>query len=101
MPGYHALRLPEQYRALLDLSPARFAWEWLRRNPDYRALWTTAPAVATRASAQATAAARRNAAVVTVLPRHPLGGRSALLGLTFPDATGHTGHRSALAGLVA
>jgi hypothetical protein len=84
MPGYHALRLPERYRALLDLPPAAFAWEWLRRNPEYRTLWATAPAAAGRASAHAIAAARRDAGIVTVIPQHPLGSRSANLGLTFP-----------------
>lgn len=87
MPGYHTLRLPDRYRALLDLSSAGFAWEWLRRNPEYRALWGAAPAAAMRASAQATASARRNAGIITTLRRHPLGRRSAPLGLTFPGST--------------
>lgn len=93
MPGYHTLRLPDGYRALLELSPASFAWEWLRRNPEYRALWATAPADAMRASAQARASARRNAGVTTALRQHPLGRRSAHLGLTFPGSTRSAGDR--------
>lgn len=84
MPGYHTLRLPDGYRALLKLSPVGFAWEWLRRNHEYRALWATAPADAMRPSTQARASARRNASVTTTLCRHPLGRRSAHLGLSFP-----------------
>jgi hypothetical protein len=30
-------RHPEAYEALDDLPPAALAWEFLRRNPDYRA----------------------------------------------------------------
>lgn len=97
MPGYHILRLPDRYRALLNLSPAGFAWEWLRRNPEYRALWETAPAAVKRASAQAMASARRSAGITTILPRHPLGRRSAHLGLTFPGFTRGIGSRSAIA----
>jgi hypothetical protein len=29
-------RDPEQYRDLLDLDRPGWAWEWLRRNPDYQ-----------------------------------------------------------------
>ncbi|WP_221885164.1 transcriptional regulator domain-containing protein [Sphingomonas sp. TF3] len=95
MPGYHTLRLPDRYRALLELSSVGFAWEWLRRNPEYRALWATAPADAIRASAQARASARRNAGVTTTLRQHPLGRRAAHLGLTFPGSTRSTGDRPA------
>jgi hypothetical protein len=96
MPGYHMLRLPEKYRVLLDLPPAGFAWEWLRRSAEYRALWAKAPAAAPRASAHVIAAARRNADIVTTIPRHPLGRRSARLGLTFPDTARSIGDRFAV-----
>ena len=33
-------RLPEAYAALLVSDRRAFAWEWLRRSPLYRELWT-------------------------------------------------------------
>lgn len=83
MPGYHRLRLPDRYRALLDLSASSFAWEWLRRNTDFRALWAEADEDARRASARAQTASRRITHSLISLPRHPLEGRAAHWGLTF------------------
>ena len=31
------MRLPAAYRYLTELDPSGWAWEFLRRNPDYRA----------------------------------------------------------------
>ncbi len=89
MPGYHKLRLPQQYRIMLDLDASGFAWEWLRRNPDFRSLWASAGAAARRASAQAAVAAGRVTTAVTELGQHPLAERMVQWGLTFapyPDA---------------
>lgn len=83
MPGYHMLRLPELYRAMLDLSASGFAWEWLRRNPEFRSLRTNVGAAARRASAQAATAARRTITGVTELARHPLAERLEPWGLSF------------------
>ena len=84
MPGYHKLRLPEPYRAMLDLSAAGFAWEWLRRNPEFRSLWASAGAAARRASAQAAIAARRVTTSTTIeLGPHPLAKRMEPWGLSF------------------
>jgi len=35
LPARPDWRDPEQYRHLLDLDRAGWAWEWLRRNPEY------------------------------------------------------------------
>ncbi len=83
MPGYHTLRLPPPYRALLGLDASGFAWEWLRRNPAFRALWADAGAAAHRASSQAAVAARRITNNVTELGQHPLAERTASWGLSF------------------
>lgn len=84
MPGYHKLRLPEPYRAMLDLSAVGFAWEWLRRNPEFRSLWASAGAAARRASAQAAIAARRVTTSTTIeLGLHPLAKRMEPWGLSF------------------
>lgn len=64
MPGYHRLTLPAPYRALLDLDAAGFAWEWLRRNPRFRARWQRSGVLAQRASARALVAARRSGLVM-------------------------------------
>ena len=86
MPGYHRLRLPEPYRAMLDLSAAEFAWEWLRRNPEFRSLWASAGAAARRASAQAVTAARRSTTMIE-LGLHPLAKRMEPWGLSFRAAS--------------
>lgn len=83
MPGYNNLDLPKVYRAMLDLSAPGFAWEWLRRNPDFRSLWAGAGAAARRASTQAIVAAHRVTSSVTELGRHPLADRMAPWGLSF------------------
>lgn len=83
MPGYHRLRLPQQYRALLDLDASGFAWEWLRRNPSFRTVWGSAGAAARRASAHAAIAARRTMRGMTELGQHPLAARTASWGLSF------------------
>ena len=83
MPGYDKLRLPPQYRAMLDLNGSGFAWEWLRRNPDFRELWAGAGAAVHRAAARAAVAARRVTMHVTEIGRHPLAERTAPWGLSF------------------
>lgn len=68
---------------MLDLSASDFAWEWLRRNPEFQALWASGGAVARRATVQAMVAARRTTNAVTELGQHPLAERTAPWGLTF------------------
>ncbi len=95
MPGYSRMRLPEAYRALLTLDARGFAWEWVRRNPDFRAIWTSSGEAARRSSALALAAVHRSARPVINLPLHPLARRWSPWGLTFRSRPGHAGDRSA------
>lgn len=71
MPGYHRFRLPEAYRALLSLTARDFAWEWLRRNADFRAVWAKAGAAAHRASARADDMVLRSRRPIVDVPIHP------------------------------
>lgn len=86
MPGYHMLRLPPAYRDLGKLDASGLAWEWLRRNPAFRAVWATAGAGARRVAARAQIAARRTVPTITELGQHPLAERTAPWGLTFRPA---------------
>lgn len=83
MPGYHRLKLPPDYRALLTLDARGFAWEWLRRNADFRATWEAAADAGPRAAAKADAAVRSSARPLVELPQHPLARRWSPWGLTF------------------
>ena len=74
MPGYSKFNLPPEYRAMTELDGSGFAWEWLRRNPAFRALW---------AGDRAATATHRVASTVTEIGQHPLVGRLAPWGLTF------------------
>lgn len=84
MPGYHQLRLPDAYRALLTLDPRGFAWEWLRRNPDYRAAWTRTGASVRHAAALAEHAIRRSARALIDIPQPQSPRRWSHWGLGFP-----------------
>ena len=86
MPGYNRLRLPEGYHALANLNARGFAWEWLRRNPDFRSIWLSAGATARRAASAADAALRRSARPQVNIPQHPLARRWSPWGLTFRSA---------------
>ena len=101
MPGYNRMRLPEAYRALLTLNARGFAWEWVRRNPDFRELWASAGAAAHRSSALAQTAIRRSARTIIDLPQHPLTRRWSLWGLTFRSRSRHPGNRHAAGRLAA
>jgi hypothetical protein len=83
MPGYHRLRLPASYQALLNMDARGLAWEWLRRNGDFRMLWSSAGLSARRASTLALAAVQRSARPIADIARHPLARRLAPWGLTF------------------
>lgn len=87
MPGYDRLRLPAAYGALKTLNAQGFAWEWLRRNPEFRTLWASAGAAARRASGLAEAALRRSARPLVDLPQHPFARRWSPWGLTFRPAS--------------
>ncbi|WP_457309574.1 transcriptional regulator domain-containing protein [Sphingomonas sp. UYAg733] len=101
MPGYQRMRLPEAYRALLTLNARGFAWEWVRRNPDFRAIWASAGAAARRSSELAQNAIRRSARTMIDLPQHPLTRRWSLWGLTFRSRSRHAGDRRAAGRLAA
>ena len=83
MPGYHRFRLPEPYKTLTDLSASGFAWEWLRRNPHFRATWDGASEDVRQMAARALVASRRVTHSTTTLSAHPLERRTAPWGLTF------------------
>lgn len=91
MPGYHRLRLPEAYQALVHLGPRGFAWEWLRRNRAFQALWVEAGVAAHRATSRAEVAARRTLPPAIDIPIHPLATRLAPWGLTFLGGTRSVG----------
>lgn len=82
MPGYNRLNLPDSYRVLLDLDATGFAWEWLRRNAGYRALWAAAGPAVRRFAERAMLASHRTG--FTMIGRHPLAASTAPWGLTFP-----------------
>lgn len=79
MPGYNRLNLPDPYRALLTLDAAGFAWEWLRRNPTFRAI--VAGDAARRFAHRALLASRRGGSAS--IGRHPLAEATAPWGLSF------------------
>ena len=83
MPGYNRLRLPDNYRALISLNARGFAWEWLRRNPEFRAIWASAGPAARRSSALAQTAVRRSGRATVDLQQHPLARRWSPWGLSF------------------
>lgn len=79
MPGYNRLNLPENYRALLALDAAGFAWEWLRRNRKFRSI--LAGGAARRFAHRALVAARRGGFVT--IGQHPLAAHTTSWGLSF------------------
>ncbi len=87
MPGYDRLRLPAEYGALKSLDARGLAWEWLRRNAEFRTIWASAGAAARRASGLAESAIRRSARPLVDLPQHPLARRWSPWGLTFRSAS--------------
>ncbi|WP_414819861.1 transcriptional regulator domain-containing protein [Sphingomonas sp. Root710] len=95
MPGYNRLRLPSEYKATTALDARGFAWEWLRRNPEFRAVWQSANAPARRASASTEATVRRSARSLIHIAQHPLARRWSHWGLTFRTRSRHASHRHA------
>ena len=83
MPGYHRLRLLPEYQALTALDARGFAWEWLRRIPEFRAVSERTEGPGRRAAALADTAIRRSARSLVELPQHPLARRWSPWGLTF------------------
>ena len=83
MPGYQHFHLPPPYRALVSLGARGFAWEWLRRNPDFRALWASAPAALRRADAALLASLARSRRPRFDIALHRQAKRLAPWGLTF------------------
>lgn len=79
MPGYHTLNLPGKYRAMLTLDAAGFAWEWLRRNPTFRAILA---GDAARRFAQRALVASRRGGFAAIGP-HPLAEQTTPWGLSF------------------
>jgi len=72
MPGYHRFALPEAYRAFAALTPRALAWEWLRRNREFRTLWDNAGAAAHAAIARADNSVRRSRRPIVDIPHHPM-----------------------------
>lgn len=95
MPGYNRLRLPAEYQALTALDARGFAWEWLRRNTEFRDIWRSANSAARRASTSTEAAMRRSARRMVHIATHPLAGRWSHWGLTFRARSRHVGSRRA------
>jgi len=95
MPGYNRLRLPAEYQALTTLNARGFAWEWLRRNPDFRDIWRSGNPPARRANTSTHALVRRSTRRILNIPKHPLAGRWSHWGLTFRTRSRHTSHRRA------
>lgn len=94
MPGYHRLRLPADYQALTALNARGFAWEWLRRNSEFRDLWRSA-AAARRVSTATEVVARRSARTLITIAQHPLARRWSQWGLTFRARSRHRRSRGA------
>ena len=86
MPGYHRLDLPDPYRALTLLTARDFAWEWLRRNPAFRALWSGAGATSHQANASAKRAMLRSRRPAVDIALHPNARRWTHWGLGFRSA---------------
>lgn len=95
MPGYNRLRLPAEYQALTALDARGFAWEWLRRNREFRDIWHAANEPARRASASTEATVRRSARRIVHITTHPLARRWSHWGLTFRSQPRHAGNRRA------
>jgi hypothetical protein len=95
MPGYNRLRLPAEYQALTALDARGFAWEWLRRNPDFRDIWRSSKPRARRISTSTEVAVRRSARRILNISQHPLAGRWSHWGLTFRARSRHVGSRLA------
>lgn len=91
MPGYQHFHLPPPYRALASLGARALAWEWLRRNPDFRALWTGAPSAVRRADAALLASLARSRRPRIDIALHPMAKRWAPWGLTFRGVARHAG----------
>jgi hypothetical protein len=83
MPGYHRLRLPADYQAQTALDAHGFAWEWLRRNSEFREIWHSATAAARHASTTTEAMVRRSARTLVTIAQHPLARRWSHWGITF------------------
>ncbi|WP_425594479.1 transcriptional regulator domain-containing protein [Rhizorhabdus phycosphaerae] len=95
MPGYHRLRLPADYQVLTALDARGFAWEWLRRNSEFRDLYCSAAAQARRARTTGEAIARRSARTLITIAQHPLARRWSQWGLTFRARSRHRRSRGA------
>lgn len=93
MPGYNRLRLPAQYQAMVTLNARGFAWEWLRRNPEFRDNWDAANDSARRASRNSEAAVGRSARRIVQISKHPLARRWSHWGLTFRTRFKYVGGR--------
>lgn len=91
MPGYQHFQLPPTYRTLAALGARALAWEWLRRNPEYRALWAGAPSAVRRADAALLASLARSRRPRIDIALHSQAKRWAPWGLTFRGVARHAG----------
>ncbi|WP_367120081.1 DUF6499 domain-containing protein [Sphingomonas sp.] len=95
MPGYNRLHLPAEYQALTALDARGFAWEWLRRNPDFREIWRSGNSALRRVRPSTDAVVRRSARRILNISKHPLAGRWSHWGLTFRVRSRHVRSRRA------
>lgn len=91
MPGYQHFHLPPPYRALASFGARALAWEWIRRNPDFRALWVGAPAAVRRADVALLASLARSRRPRIDIALHRQAKRLAPWGLTFRGVARHAG----------
>lgn len=89
MPGYQHFYLPPPYRALASLGARALAWEWVRRNPDFRALWAGASPAVRRADAALLASLARSRRPRIDIALHAQAKRLAPWGLTFRGVARH------------
>jgi hypothetical protein len=93
LPGYQHFHLPPPYRVLASLGARALAWEWVRRNADFRSLWAGAPSAVRRADADAAllASLARSRRPRIDIALHSQAKRWAPWGLTFRGVARHAG----------
>lgn len=91
MPGYHRFRLPKDYHVYSQLDARGIAWEWLRRNVEFRNIWRSAAPQGQPTTQSTDTALSRSTRKLVQIPQHPLARRWSPWGLTFRIASGPIG----------